>query len=183
MSKKIFGYMLIIATLLVCSGCVSTLRLDGPYKGKVVDAETKQPLEGVVILGVWNKVYGNVAGSTSEFYDSVEILTDKNGEFSIPGKGLLVFSFLDEMDVVIFKAGYEILGYGPWYNFKTRTALKYVRWDGDIPTFMLKRLSYEERKKRVLTRPNIDVKRMKYLTKEINIDCKEIGFNQYKEVN
>ena len=152
MSKKISGYMLIIATLLVCSGCVSTFRLDGPYKGKVVDAETKQPLEGVVVLGVWNKVYGNVAGSTSEFYDSVEILTDKNGEFSIPGKGLLVFSFLDEMAVVIFKAGYEMRGYCMWSNFKTRTGGNNVQWDGDNATIILKKLSYEERKKRVLGR-------------------------------
>ena len=144
--------MLIIATLLVCSGCVSTFRLDGPYKGKVVDAETKQPLEGVVVLGVWNKVYGNVAGSTSEFYDSVEILTDKNGEFSIPGKGLLVFSFLDEMAVVIFKAGYEMRGYCMWSNFKTRTGGNNVQWDGDNATIILKKLSYEERKKRVLGR-------------------------------
>jgi hypothetical protein len=25
----------------------------GPYRGRVIDAETKQPLEGAVVLGVW----------------------------------------------------------------------------------------------------------------------------------
>jgi hypothetical protein len=177
MTKKIFIQMFMIATLLVCSGCVSAFRFDGPYKGKVVDAETKQPMEGVVVLGVWNKVYGNVAGSTSEFYDSIEILTDKNGEFNIPGKGLLLFSFLDEMDVVIYKAGYDMLGYGPWSSFKTRTAMKFVQWNDNIPTFLLKKLSYEERKKNDLSRPNIDQKRLRLLTDEINKERVEFGYN------
>ncbi len=167
--------MFMIATLLVCSGCVSLCRIDGPYKGKVIDSETKQPLEGVVVLGVWNKVYGNVAGSTREFYDSVEILTGKNGEFSIPGKGLLLFSFLDEMDVVIFKAGYEMLGYGPWSGFKTLTGGKNVQWDGDNAIILLNKMSYEERKKRILGTPGIGKSRELKLIYEIRKERKELG--------
>ena len=65
---------------------------------------------------------------------------------------MLVFSFLDEMAVVIFKAGYEMRGYCMWSNFKTRTGGNNVQWDGDNATIILKKLSYEERKKRVLGR-------------------------------
>ena len=104
--KKSAVRIVCIAVLLLGGGCTSIFRIDGPYKGKVVDAETREPLEGVVVLGVWSKVYPNVAGTTSEFYDSVELLTDKKGEIKIPGKGLLLFSFLGEMGVVIYKAGY-----------------------------------------------------------------------------
>ena len=98
--KKSAVRIVCIAVLLLGGGCTSIFRIDGPYKGKVVDAETREPLEGVVVLGVWSKVYPNVAGTTSEFYDSVELLTDKKGEIKIPGKGLLLFSFLGEMGVV-----------------------------------------------------------------------------------
>jgi hypothetical protein len=109
------------------------------------------------------------------FYDSVELLKDKNGEFNIPGKGLLLFSFLDEMDVVIYKVAYDMLGYGPWSSFKTRTAMKFVQWDGDKPTFLLRKLSYEERKKRILGTPGLDRNREIKLIEEINKEERELG--------
>ena len=158
-------------------GCTSIFRIDGPYKGKVVDAETREPLEGVVVLGVWSKVYPNVAGTTSEFYDSVELLTDKNGEFKIPGKGLLLFSFLDEMDVIIFKSGYSQFGFGPWSDFKTRTGGKFVKWDGDKAVFLLRKMSYEERQKRILGTPGIGKSREVKLFEEIQKERKELGKN------
>jgi hypothetical protein len=175
--KKYFLQLLLIATLSLCTSCVSYCRIDGPYEGKVIDAETKQPLEGVVVLGVWNKVQNTVAGPTGEFYDSVELLTDKNGDFKIHEKGLLVFSNVDEMDVVIYKAGYEMLGYGPWSGFRTRSAMKFVQWDGDKPTFLLRKLSYEERKKNIPSRPGIEQKRQQLLTDEINKERIEFGYN------
>jgi len=165
----------VITIVLICTSCASFCRIDGPYEGKVVDADTKQPLEGVVVLGVWNKVYPNVAGSTSEFYDSVELLTDKNGEFKIPGKGLTMFSNLDEMDVVIFKAGYEMLGYGPWADFKTRTGGKNVIWNGNKALIMLRKMSFEQRKKRILGTPGLDRSRENKLIHEINKENLELG--------
>ena len=72
---------LIIPLLLPCSGCVSMLRYDGPYEGRVIDAETGKPIEGAVAHGTWMKVYPNPAGSSSEYYDSYEVLTNKEGEF------------------------------------------------------------------------------------------------------
>jgi hypothetical protein len=41
--------------LIFTSGCGFIAWRDGPYKGKVIDAETGKPLEGVVVLGVWYK--------------------------------------------------------------------------------------------------------------------------------
>ncbi len=174
--KRFIVQMLITATLLLYAGCVGAFRYDGPYEGKVVDAETGRPLEGVVVLGVWNKVYPNVAGSSSEFYDSVEILTNKKGEFRIAGKGVLLFSNLDEMALVVYKAGYEMLGYCPWSGYKTRSARKHVQWDGDKPTFKLKKLSYKERKEYDLSLPGIEQKRQQLLTDEINKERIEFGY-------
>lgn len=172
-----FKQLLLIFTLLLFTGCTSIWRIDGPYEGRVIDAETKHPLEGVVVLGVWSKIYPNVAGSTHEFYDSVEMLTDKNGEFRIAGKGLRVFSNLEEMDVVIYKSGYEMLGGGPWSGFKTRTGGKNIKWDCDRAIISLRHMSYEERKKRVLTGPNIEQKRQQLLINEINKERIEFGYN------
>ncbi len=180
--KKCLLHVGVIIIVLICTSCASFCRIDGPYEGKVVDADTKQPLEGVVVLGVWNKVYPNVAGSTSEFFDSVELRTDNNGEFKIPGKGLLMFSNLDEMDVVIFKSGYEMLGYGPWSGFKTRTAKKHVLWDGDKAIFLLKKLSDEERRKRIVDRVGLPGNREKLLTKEVNKERAYLGYDLFKEV-
>lgn len=166
-----------IYSILLCTGCTAICRIDGPYEGKVVDSKTNQPLTGVVVLGVWYKVYPNVAGSTNEFYDSVEMLTDKNGEFKIAGKGLQLLSTLAEMDIVVYKAGYEMLGYGPWSDFKTISGRKFVQWSGDKAIFMLKKLNYEERKKQLLGGPNIAPERQKLLTNEINKERVEFGYN------
>lgn len=166
-------------SLLLLTGCASYCRIDGPYVGKVVDAETKQPLEGVVVLGVWNKVQFTVAGPTGSFYDSIEVLTDKNGEFRIPGQGLLLLSNVDEMNVLIFKAGFERRGYGPWSNFKTRTGSRNIQWDGDKPTFLLRKLNHEERREHYYTMPNIPQARMKLMINEINKARLEFGLKPF----
>ncbi len=163
--------------VLMVGGCMSMCRIDGPYAGRVVDAETMQPLAGVVVLGVWYKYYPNVAGSSSEFYDSVELRTDNKGEFKFPGKGILLFSFLDEVNVIIYKAGYSEFGFGPWSSFKTLTGRKFVRWDNDIPTFLMKKMSYEERRHHRPTGLSIDQKRQQLLTDEINKERVEFGYN------
>ncbi len=67
-------------------GCAYPFRYDGTYKGKVVDADTGQPIEGVVVLGVWETVTITPAGGTHDYYDAKETVTDKNGEFLISGK-------------------------------------------------------------------------------------------------
>lgn len=96
----------------------------GPYRGKVIDAETKAPISGAVVLVYW---YVDVPGfhMTSTFYDAREVLTDANGEF-----------FIDVIDIeglapeltrapqfIIFKPAY---GYFPRYQLKPRPLPDYV---------------------------------------------------------
>ncbi len=98
---KILSILLLISV----TGCIPayTIRYDETFSGKVVDAETGEPVEGAVVLGVWyvSMIYG------SKYYDARETVTDKNGEFSIHGKGLRIMSNLEPMDILIFKAGYK----------------------------------------------------------------------------
>ena len=49
--------LLMAVLLLLFSGCVSLVYYEGDYHGKVIDAETLQPIEGAVVMGVWSKGY------------------------------------------------------------------------------------------------------------------------------
>lgn len=121
-------------------------RYDGPYEGKVVDAGTGEPIQGAVVLGVWYRIHPNVAGWNSEFYDAVETLTDKKGEFHIKGLGPLFMSNIEEMTIVIFKAGYEHLGHSLWGSLKIDYILKKkIRWDGNMAIIPLYRWTIEQR--------------------------------------
>src|SRR4030042_3133366 len=54
-------------------------------QGKVIDADTKQPIEGAVVVVSWHEERATPTGSTSRRKDVVETLTDKNGEWVIKG--------------------------------------------------------------------------------------------------
>jgi hypothetical protein len=73
-----------ITTLLLAfaflSGCAVS-HTYGPYKGKVVDAETEEPIEGAVLFMEFTTRAPNPGGATASFADAKEVLTDKNGEF------------------------------------------------------------------------------------------------------
>ncbi|MEE8265758.1 MAG: hypothetical protein V3R62_05370 [Acidiferrobacterales bacterium] len=57
----------------------------GPYRGQLVDAETRQPLEGAAVFFHWDReVYGSPGGPVSKFLKAKEVLTDKEGRFYIP---------------------------------------------------------------------------------------------------
>jgi hypothetical protein len=124
-------------------------RYDGPYEGKVVDADSGDPIQGAVVLGVWYRIHPNVAGWNSEFYDAVETLTDKNGEFHIKGLGPLFMSNIDEMMIVIFKVRYEHLGHSLWKSLKVDYILKQkIKWDRNKAIIPLKKLTLEQRRNR-----------------------------------
>ena len=55
------------------------------YRGKVVDAETGQPLEGAVFVIVWNKKPALSMNGPQYFHSATEALTDAKGEFSVDG--------------------------------------------------------------------------------------------------
>ena len=82
----------------------------GPWKGKVIDAETKKPIEGAVVLAVWDRNYRTPTGGSSYFYEAKEVLTDKDGRFEIPSyitiNLLPLISYIEGPTFTIFKPGY-----------------------------------------------------------------------------
>jgi hypothetical protein len=146
MKSLIYVAMVVTIALLGISGCfMYVVRYDGEHRGRVIDADTGGPIEGVVILGVWNTVHVSPGGGVSYYYDARETVTDENGEFSIPGMGLRILSRLEPMDVWIFKAGYRYTG-GPWPSLHLGYGSK-VKWEGEKAIIPLKKLTIEERKR------------------------------------
>ena len=162
--------------ILMTHGCTYAARIDGPYEGKVIDADTREPIQGVVVLGTWYTAQFSPAGATHNFYDARETVTDRNGEFSIPGMGLRVMSNLEPMHILIFKAGYEYLNV-PWVSIKKDILLKEkIKWEGSKAIIPLKKLTIEERNRRgTPSRPNIPIDKMKLMTEEINRERIERG--------
>ncbi len=177
--KRIILLIIALFLLNIPLGC-TPVRYENDYKGKIIDADTGKPVEGVVVLGVWFKAYPTPGGASHEFYDAREAVTDKNGKFSIHGMGLLILSGIVPMDVLIFKAGYEYIGIGPWRSFKIDDILKKkVRWEGVMAIIPLKKLTINERKKigdpRWTLSAQIPVGKIKLMLGEINNDRRERG--------
>lgn len=145
-------FVLIVVSILLLHfvyGCIPmyVARYDRTFYGRVVDAETGEPIEGTVVLGTWYSEFPGIAGAGKKFYDARETVTDKNGEFSIPGKGIRVMGNLKPMRVMIFKAGYNYVE-GTWKSFKESFYYKdKVKWEGSKAIIPLKKLTMEERRK------------------------------------
>ncbi|MFQ5804254.1 MAG: carboxypeptidase-like regulatory domain-containing protein [Candidatus Methylomirabilales bacterium] len=58
----------------------------GPYRGRVIDAETKQPLVGAVVVAVWSRTVSQIVQSSTFLYEVCEVLTDVKGAFVLHAK-------------------------------------------------------------------------------------------------
>lgn len=91
---------------------------DGPHKGKVVEAETNEPIEGVAVVAIWYlERYGGAGGPIAKLLNAKETVTNKSGEFVIPlmlGFHWWPFSTLDKPNVTVFKPGYTSY---KWYRY------------------------------------------------------------------
>lgn len=83
---------------------------DGPYTGKIVDAETGAPIEGAAVVGIWSLlIYGGVEVRL-QFFDAKEAITDKEGKFEVPsvtGFHWWPLAGLERPEFIIFKPGYD----------------------------------------------------------------------------
>ena len=195
--------MIFFGILILLPGCVYAARIDGPYEGKVIDADTGEPVEGVVILGVWYSSQFSPAGATRNYHDAMETVTDKKGKFSIPGVGLRILSSVELGTILIFKARYSYIEIGSWGDLKNIgwkgkyeesydpvKKLKMqeriydpkmkVKWEDGKPIIPLRKLTAEERRRQRI--PDIYLEERTeggithlYIPKKIKLLIKEVN--------
>jgi hypothetical protein len=88
------------------------------FSGRVVDAETKEPIEGAVVVAYWNEEQATPTGPHTRLKEVKEALTDKDGKWIIRGpKGgefgnvkavlsLIFGHFTNRPRFIVFKPGY-----------------------------------------------------------------------------
>lgn len=111
--KRIYFIMLLLLVISMISNrsIYWILYWDGPYYGQVVDADTGKPIEGACVAGIWKfEAFILIITSTTHFANAKETVTDADGKFTLPLTFAFTFwptSVLEEMDLVVFKPGYD----------------------------------------------------------------------------
>lgn len=80
------------------------------FRGRVIDAETKVPIEGAVVVVLYEKwEFGGPGGGNTLPMDAKETLTDQNGEFYFPSYRSLIgpLSRVSDVSFIIFTPGYK----------------------------------------------------------------------------
>ena len=137
--------------LLTASGCAAkyTIKTES-INGKVVDAETNEPIEDVIVIGYWPGYTFYLSRSTAPTIEVLETISDRDGNYFIPGwlKKDSVGSFrYGDPEMIYYKNGYEIVyesnafsmenfkkmpGYfRPWQAEWNGKAIKLKKFKGD----------------------------------------------------
>ncbi len=106
--KRLFLYVSFFC--LATFGCAAYA--DGPYHGRLIDAETKLPIEGAAVFAQW-WVHHLGTLPPQSYYDAQETLTDQQGNFVIPGimnPPTDPTVILDPPSFIIFKPDYQAIG-------------------------------------------------------------------------
>jgi hypothetical protein len=114
MKKQIrFGIHLLVAVMfaLFATGCSKT------YRGLVLDADTRQPLEGVVVIVTWSEETTTVGATHTNLKLAKEVLTDKEGRWQVKGPRGASGEFMEN-----FMAIFTLVT-GTWYTLAPNKAL------------------------------------------------------------
>ncbi len=94
--RKLYLVFATFVLLTLCIGCT------GPMTGKIVDAETGQPIEGAIVLVEWTKVHG-FGNSYTSSEKAVEVFSGKDGVVHLPGYN---DPTVKSPDVTVYKPGF-----------------------------------------------------------------------------
>ncbi len=148
---RIKKFLIAIVALFAVLAAINMTHQFGPFMGKVVDAETGEPIEGAAVLISFYIETGTMGGTVYTFLDAVETLTDSQGEFRFAPKRINRFhifsSWSDDCQISIFKPGYSAYpGHSQAYSSWEKAHSWFIPEDKNI-TYYLKRLySLEEKK-------------------------------------
>ena len=113
MSRRFFASVVFAAV--VTGGCGGHLVYpSGQLRGRVVDADTGQPLVGAAVVAAWFLEQPLAVHGTATAYDVLEVLTDDKGEFVVPRQThVALVGSVDEPRITIYMPGY-----GPYPGFQ-----------------------------------------------------------------
>lgn len=183
--KSISILLLLLFVAALNGGCAITHEY-GPYRGKVVEKETGEPIEGAVVFLRFYTGSGNIGGMTSHYADAVETLTDAEGGFMIPPHRVNTFRLLHgwvkEAYTIVFKPGY---GAFPRHR-ESEPELDYGALPANEPvTIKLPKLETREERKRNLWNisftSDVPHKKWRNLFEYRNIESIEVGLHPYKD--
>jgi hypothetical protein len=181
--KRIWVLALSVIPLLflhTCSGGIISpipFRYMAGFSGKVIDADTKEPIVGAAVLAVYYKSVSTVAGSNSYAVDGQETLTDKNGEFEISwSMGWFVLNRgYAEGNINIFKPGYGVF---PDYEGAIAVGVNET-WPPPNRYIVYELPKLKTRKERkdnlIFSRPDIPYKKMRNFINLINEEYSTLG--------
>lgn len=111
---KWWAFGIFVLIFLLTDGCGSC-GVFRSIRGKVVDAETGEPIEGVAVGVVYSVLMSTGLGQHTSARDGHETMTDANGEFKIPFNVVLSFPgpgmFRKNPRIYLVKPFYEGLEY------------------------------------------------------------------------
>lgn len=150
-----------------------------PFEGRVIDADTKQPIKGAVVLAVYDRSIPSVQGSISFSIDAQETLTDNKGEFKIPEVKMWFGGnprSPQKQDLTIFKPEYGVFPDHPRSSAGGESKTwpppkKYIVYE--LPKLKM----WEERRSNLPGRPNIPDEKMKIFTRLLNEERTSLGYS------
>ena len=116
--RAIIFAMIIVVVTAATSDAGWLIYHEPEFKGIILDTDTKQPIEGAVVVAVYKKAsMGLGAGSIDSIINVRETLTDKEGHFRIPSYTTFIqpFSWQIPTTCIIFKPGYASAEVGNWH--------------------------------------------------------------------
>ena len=91
-----FLNILIMSISFTLSGCYLGI------SGRIIDAETQQPIEGAIVLVEWTKTHGYPFSATTSFKVE-EVVSDSSGKVELSG---IFDPFVNFPQVTVYKQGY-----------------------------------------------------------------------------
>lgn len=177
----LWSFLIVTST----TGCAGHLVYSsGLYHGRVLDAETKEPLSGTVVLAIWYREVAFIPMAAHspavDYHDALEVLADAQGEFTVPAKThLTAIGKIREPEFVIYYPGYgSYPSLQAYPQRKEEITAAYREKFFRIELIKLK--TREERLRSLDVRPaRVPIEKMLNLTRLLNVEAINLGLSPW----
>jgi hypothetical protein len=194
--RKFLGLFILFNTAVLFMASISCAHYSrGPWAGRVIDAETKEPIEGAAVLAAWEESYALPPGGGTALIKVVETRTDKEGNFKISAKSFFAMLPGGEIygpHIIIYKPRYKVIDHTEYgMHISKNKSHEYPKgWKGyfEKPDAVVELTKFKTREERIKNLPDstpfsgdMDEKKIKFYIHLINIERIELGFKPYPE--